>query len=95
MATSEPGRAVRFVNVPFGAWAVAAPWILGRPTDATWNSVVGVLLVLVSVLRGTIWDEYGEWRRQYIAWRASNRVYVLRLLGLLKFLLGHSQNNPE
>ena len=68
IATSEPGRAIRLVNVPLGAWAVAAPWVLGGPTDATWNGVVvGVLLILVSVPRGTIRDEYGDWWQQYIA----------------------------
>ncbi len=44
------------------------PWILGGPTAATWSSVVvGILLILVSIPRGTIRDKYGEWWPQYIA----------------------------
>ena len=67
IATGEPARAIRFVNVPLGAWVVAAPWVLGAPTAATWSSVVvGALLILVSVPRGTIRDEYGEWWQRYI-----------------------------
>ena len=28
MALAELGRAVRLVNIPFGAWLMVAPWLL-------------------------------------------------------------------
>ena len=63
IAMGEPARVVRFVNVPLGIWIVVAPWILaGAPTVATWNSVaVGILLITVSIPRGSIRDRYGTW----------------------------------
>jgi uncharacterized membrane protein len=63
IAMGEPARVVRFVNVPLGIWIVVAPWILaGAPTLATWNSVaVGIILVIVSIPRGSIRDRYGTW----------------------------------
>ena len=67
IATGEPARAIRFVNIPLGAWVAAAPWLLGAPMVAAWSGIaVGVLLILVSIPRGTIRDEYGEWWPQYI-----------------------------
>ena len=67
IATAEPARAIRFVNIPLGAWVVAAPWLLGTSMIATWNSLgIGVLLILVSIPQGTIRDEYGDWWPQYI-----------------------------
>ena len=68
IATGEPARFVRFVNVLLGAWVVVAPWLLaGGSSTAAWNGVfVGVLLILVSLPRGTIHDQYGGWE-QYVA----------------------------
>ncbi len=67
IATAEPARALRFVNVPLGAWVVAAPWLLGAPsTLAMLNGVVaGVALVALNVPTGTIRDQYGFWQ-EYI-----------------------------
>ncbi|WP_458208628.1 vitamin K epoxide reductase family protein [Haladaptatus sp. NG-SE-30] len=67
IAMGEPARAVRFLNVPLGIWVIVAPWILiGAPTITTWNSAaVGILIVLVSIPRGSIRDHYGIWN-QYI-----------------------------
>ena len=67
IAMGEPARAVRFINIPLGAWILVAPWLLpGAPTVAVWNSViVGALLVLVSIPRGAVRDRYGSWD-QYI-----------------------------
>ncbi len=67
MATAEPARALRFVNVPLGAWVVAAPFLLGAPsTLATLSGVVvGVALVGLNLPTGTIRDRYGFWQ-EYI-----------------------------
>ena len=65
IVTAEIVRAGRFLNVLFGAWVIAAPWILsGTGTGTKWNNlIVGVLLVLVSIPRGTIKEQYGTWDR--------------------------------
>ena len=52
---SAPGhhaRAVRFINIPFGAWLIVAPWLLdGVPsTTAAWGGVLcGVLLIVLAL----------------------------------------------
>jgi hypothetical protein len=63
MATAEPARALRFLNVPLGVWAMTAPWLLGSPpTLAVWSGVTaGALLVVLNVPKGKIRDRYGFW----------------------------------
>lgn len=65
IAMGEPARIIRFINVPLGTWIVVAPWILaGASTLTLVNSLaVGILLILVSIPRGTIRDQYGAWDR--------------------------------
>ena len=64
IAFAEVARAVRFLNIPAGLWLIAAPWLLdgaGSPL-AQWGSVVaGVLIVALSVPRGSIRNSYGGW----------------------------------
>ena len=76
IAMGEPARAVRFINIPFGAWILIAPWLLpGASTVAVWNSVIaGALLVLISILRGPVKDRYGSWD-QYITIGGTDRVW--------------------
>lgn len=63
IAMAEAGRAVRFMNVLFGAWLVIAPFILsGFTTRALINGIIaGIVLVLLSLPRGRVRDRYGEW----------------------------------
>ncbi|WP_226483353.1 vitamin K epoxide reductase family protein [Natrinema amylolyticum] len=63
IATGEPARPVRFLNVPLAGWVLVAPWLItGVPTIAAINATVaGVLIVLLSVPRGPITDRYGGW----------------------------------
>ena len=65
IATAEPARAIRFLNVPLAGWLVVAPWLLTDvPTIAAINATVaGLLVVLLSVPRGPIADRYGGWER--------------------------------
>ncbi|AGB33998.1 Vitamin K epoxide reductase [Natrinema pellirubrum DSM 15624] len=65
IATGEPARAVRFLNVPLAGWIIAVPWLLsGVPMIAAVNAVVaGVLVILLSVPRGPIVDRYDGWER--------------------------------
>jgi uncharacterized membrane protein len=64
VATAEVARAVRFINVLFGAWLLIAPWVLeGFAGAALWNDVVvGVALVALSLPRGRVRGEYGTWQ---------------------------------
>lgn len=69
MAFAEVGRAVRFINIPFGAWLIAAPWLLdGVPsTLAAWGGVLcGVLLIVLALPRGPIRDSYASWDRYVV-----------------------------
>ena len=64
IATAEPARALRFLNVPLGLWAIAAPWLLGAPSTLALASGVaaGALLVALNLPKGTIRDRYGFWQ---------------------------------
>lgn len=65
IAMADVGRILRRINIVFGLWFIASPWFLGGgSTPALWNDVaVGVLLILLSLRRGPIRDEYGTWQR--------------------------------
>jgi uncharacterized membrane protein len=65
MALADVGRALRFVNVLFGALVIAAPWLLGGATSGSrWSdAVVGVLVILLSLPRGPVREQYGNWQR--------------------------------
>jgi len=65
IALAEVGRTARFVNVLFGAWVIASPWLLGgATTSATWNDmIVGALVLILSFPRGLIGERYGSYQR--------------------------------
>jgi hypothetical protein len=65
LALADVGRALRFLNVLFGAWVIAAPWILGGATPASrWSdAIVGALVILLSLRRGPVGERYGSWER--------------------------------
>lgn len=62
-ALAEVARPVRFINFAFGLWLIIAPWLLeGASSTAAWASVIaGLLLIALSVPRGTIRQRYGDW----------------------------------
>jgi len=69
MAWAEVGRAIRFINIPFGAWLVAAPWLLDGIASplATWNGVIcGALLIALAIPRGPVKDSYAGWDRYVV-----------------------------
>lgn len=69
MALAEVGRAIRFINIPFGAWLIAAPWLLDGVASplAIWNGVIcGVLLIVLAIPRGRIKDSYAGWDRYIV-----------------------------
>ena len=66
MAMAEVGRALRFINVFFGLWLVAAPWLLagGGAIAGSAGVVAGLVLIALSLPRGPRSREhYGSWDR--------------------------------
>jgi uncharacterized membrane protein len=64
IAFAEVARSVRLINIPAGLWLIVAPWLLDGATSplATWNSVIcGLLIVGLSIPRGSIKNSYGGW----------------------------------
>ncbi|MGX5733268.1 NAD-dependent epimerase/dehydratase family protein [Bosea thiooxidans] len=68
-AMAEVARAARFANVALGAWIAVSPFVLdgGSATATAANVLIGLLLVGVSLPRGTRSDaHYGEWDRAIV-----------------------------
>ncbi len=65
MALADVGRALRFANVLFGAFVIAAPWLLqGATGSSRWIDLgAGAAVVLLSFARGTVGEKYGTWDR--------------------------------
>lgn len=64
MAMAEVGRSLRFINVAFGLWLIAAPWMLsGASALASWSGVaIGIAIIALSFPRGRRSREhYGSW----------------------------------
>ena len=63
-ALADVGRALRFINVGFGLWLVAAPWLLEGETQAgaIASVILGLALVVLSLPRGRLGGfRYGAW----------------------------------
>jgi hypothetical protein len=64
IAFAEVARAVRFLIVPAGLWLAVAPFVLdgaGSPL-ATWaGAATGLVIVALSIPRGSIRNSYGGW----------------------------------
>lgn len=66
IAMAEVARPVRFLNIAFGIWLIAAPWLFeGGAIAASINDVAaGLLLIVLSLPRGARSNEhYGGWDR--------------------------------
>jgi hypothetical protein len=64
IAAAEPTRALRYLNVLFGAALLATPFVFDAGTAATINSIAcGIALILFSRRRGPIRQSYGNWTR--------------------------------
>jgi nucleoside-diphosphate-sugar epimerase/uncharacterized membrane protein len=66
MAMAEVGRLLRFINVVFGLWLVAAPWLLegGSPLAGAAGVAIGLGVLALSLPRGRRSSEhYGRWDR--------------------------------
>jgi nucleoside-diphosphate-sugar epimerase len=64
IAMAEVARALRFINVLFGAWLVVAPWLLlgGSAVAALVEVIAGLVLIALSLPRGhRSAEHYGGW----------------------------------
>lgn len=64
MAMAEVGRPLRFINVLFGLWLVAAPWILGGAAliGTLAVTIAGIAVIALSLPRGKrSQNHYGSW----------------------------------
>ncbi|GAB3555127.1 hypothetical protein GCM10027343_43720 [Noviherbaspirillum agri] len=69
IAMAEVGRLLRFINILFGIWLIAAPWFLEGISSgaATWNSIlVGLVLILLGLPKGAIKSSYAGWNRYIV-----------------------------
>ena len=68
-AMAEVARPLRFINVLFGLWLIAAPWLLsGATLLGAWAGVVaGAALIALGLPRGKRSSEhYGGWDRYVV-----------------------------
>ncbi|MER9252210.1 NAD-dependent epimerase/dehydratase family protein [Mesorhizobium sp. M0598] len=68
-AMAEVARPLRFLNLPFGLWLIAVPWLLDGATRGSTlnNAVAGLVVIGLSLPRGLRSKEhYGSWDR-YVA----------------------------
>tara|TARA_Y100001933_G_scaffold196066_1_gene196522 strand:- start:5644 stop:8193 length:2550 start_codon:yes stop_codon:yes gene_type:complete len=66
IAMAEVARPLRFINVAFGLWLAAAPWLLdgGQIGGMISTTLAGLMLIGLSLPRGRRSSEhYGEWDR--------------------------------
>ncbi|MDQ6619705.1 MAG: NAD-dependent epimerase/dehydratase family protein, partial [Pseudomonadota bacterium] len=69
IAMAEVARALRFINIAFGLWLIAAPWVIsGAGSLASAASVViGTAVIVLSLPRGARSnDHYGSWDRYIV-----------------------------
>jgi hypothetical protein len=68
IAFGEVARPARLLNILMGLWIAAAPWLLSGATDLSrWADLfVGVLLMALSIRRGHIDEQFGNWNRYLI-----------------------------
>ncbi len=69
IAMAEVARPLRLINVAFGLWLIAAPWLLAGAAlvAAAGSVVVGILLIGLSLPRGPRSEEhYGGWDRYVV-----------------------------
>lgn len=60
---AEVLRAGRFLNVLLGAWIAASGWILAGGTERWASLAAGLLVAVLSILKGPVREQYGAWDR--------------------------------
>jgi hypothetical protein len=58
-AMAEIARPLRFINLLFGLWLIAAPWLLvDRTADAAWNDVASGLIIIALIPHFPPWPKF-------------------------------------
>jgi hypothetical protein len=65
VACAEVFRALRFLNLLFGAILMIAPWFFYQNSlgPIFHNFILGILVLLLTFPRGKILEKYGDWQR--------------------------------
>lgn len=65
MFSCSPGFGCCSPTAPLAIWIIVAAWLLPGATSLFTlnNLVMGLLLILVSLRRGSIREQYGSWQR--------------------------------
>lgn len=65
ISMAEVTRAARFFNVLLGLWITASPWFLigASPAATSGNVIAGIGVILLSLRRGQIQEDYAGWNR--------------------------------
>ena len=65
IALADVGRAMRLINIIFGVWVIAAPWLLGGaiPVSRWSDAIAAAIVILLSLPRGPVGERYGTWGR--------------------------------
>jgi hypothetical protein len=64
VATAEPVRAVRYLDLPLGLAVALVPWLTGVPVpQAVLVTLTGVAVAGLSLRRGQVRQTYGSWDR--------------------------------
>lgn len=68
IAMAEVGRILRFINIVFAAWLIAAIFLLKNlPAQALWNAIIsGVIVIALSFPKGRIREKYGTFDRYIV-----------------------------
>ena len=68
IAMAEVCRALRFINIAFALWLIAAMFIIKDvPGQALWNAIIsGAALIALSFLKGRIRESYGTFDKYII-----------------------------
>lgn len=69
IAWAEVARAARWINLAFGAWLLAAPWLLdgaGSAMAIANSMLCGVLLGVLALFKGKIRNGYAGWDRYIV-----------------------------
>ncbi|HZW22721.1 NAD-dependent epimerase/dehydratase family protein [Noviherbaspirillum sp.] len=71
MAWGEVARPLRFVNIAFGLWLLASPWVIGGYSGVAAAASVffGLMLVWLAIPLGRVASHFGAWDR-IARWRA-------------------------
>ena len=65
ISRAEVIRSARFLNILLAIWFAIAPWVLagGRGFDMWYSGILAAVVIVLSIFRGRIKENYGTWDR--------------------------------